>query len=509
MRTCSLHLNRRSTNRMIAAMFALTPLFSTLPAGAAIPTVLLPVPSSPLVTFRIQFRAGAIDDPAGKKGLTRLTASMLSQAGTRKYSYEEITERLYPMAASVTATVDKEVTTFSGTTHIENLDAYLDLFLQILLEPRFDPHDFDRLRTSQINYLTNSLRGANDEELGKQSLGVLMYDGHAYGSPNEGLVSNLEAITLDDVKAHCARMFTRDNVTVGLAGGYPAALVGRVTSALEKLPAGAPSHPNPGTPDPIQNLEVLAIEKDCLATAISIGYPIDVTRADPDFYALLVANSHLGEHRTFNGRLMVRMREVRGLNYGDYSYIEHFVQDGGSTYPITNITRSQQYFSIWIRPVQHVHRHFALRLALWELDRLVRGGMTQADLDETRTFLKNYSKLWAQDQDRRLGYLMDSRFYGTDDYLAGLPAKLDALTVDQVNAAIRRHLQCERLRIAIVTRGADDFLNDLITNKPSPMTYDAEGIPDDVIAEDRVVGAYALNVNRTKSKIVAVEEMFK
>ena len=98
---------------------------------------------------------------------------------------------------------------------------------------------------------------------------------------------------------------------------------------------------------------MLAVEKDCRSTAISIGFPIDVTRASPDFYALMIANSHLGEHRTFNGRLMIRMREVRGLNYGDYSYIEHFVQDGGSTFPLTNFTRSQQYFSIWIRPVQH------------------------------------------------------------------------------------------------------------------------------------------------------------
>ncbi len=479
------------------------------PAAATIPTVLLPVPSSPLVTFRVQFGTGAVDDPAGQRGLTRLTASMLSQGGTRAYSYEEIVQRLYPMASSVTAYVDKEVTTFVGTTHVDNLEAYLELLVQIIVEPRFDPRDFERIRTSQVNYLANSLRGSNDEELGKQSLGVLLYGGHPYGAPNEGLVSNLEAVTLDDVKAQYARCFTRDNVTVGLSGGYPPSLVERVTRALEKLPAGRPARSTLPAPSPIVDVEVLAVEKDCMATAISIGYPIDVTRSDPDFCALLVANSHLGEHRTFNGRLMTRMREVRGLNYGDYSYIEHFVQDGGSTYPLTNLTRSQQYFSIWIRPVQHQHRHFALRLAIWELDRLVREGMTQEDLDETRTFLKNYSRLWAQDQSRRLGYLMDSRFYGTNDYLATLPAKLDALTLEQVNAAIKRHLQFSRLRVAIVTRGADEFLNALITNQASPMTYDAEGIPADVIAEDKAIAVYKLNVNRAASKIVDVEEMFK
>ena len=77
----------------------------------------------------------------------------------------------------------------------------------------------------------------------------------------------------------------------------------------------------------------MIIQKDNRATAVSFGYPIDVTRADKDYYALLVANSYLGEHRTFNGVLMNHLRGDRGLNYGDYSYIENFIQDGGSRSP--------------------------------------------------------------------------------------------------------------------------------------------------------------------------------
>ena len=75
------------------------------------------------------------------------------------------------------------------------------------------------------------------------------------------------------------------------------------------------------------------VEKPADATAISIGFPIDVTRRDDDFYALAVANSYLGEHRTFNGKLMQDLRGKRGLNYGDYSYIEDFIQEGMSTVP--------------------------------------------------------------------------------------------------------------------------------------------------------------------------------
>jgi zinc protease len=480
-----------------------------LTAKAGIPTVLLPIPSSPLVTFRIQFRAGAADDPAGKKGLTRLTASMLSDGGTQKHSYEEMTALFYPMAAGVNAIVDKDVTTFVGTTHIDNLDKYMDLFLQILTEPRFDTNDFTRIKTAQSNYLSKTLRGGNDEELGKEALGVCMYASHPYGTPNAGLVSNLDSVTLDDVKAYYKKMYTRDNVTIGLAGGYSKNLVDRVSKALEKLPAGAPEHPAHPRPHEISGLEILAIEKEGRSTAISMGYPIDVTRKDPDFYALMVANSHLGEHRSMNGVLMNRMREVRGLNYGDYSYIEHFVQEGGSTFPITNIARSEQYFSIWIRPVQPQHGHFALRLALWELNRMVNDGLTQEEFEEARSFVKNYSKLWAQDQSRRLGYLMDSRFYGVDDFLGTLPAKLDALTRDQVNAAIKKHLQSQNLCVAVVTKGAEAFLHDVMNNTPSPMMYDAEGIPQDVLEQDKTISVYPLKVNAAASKAVPVSDMFQ
>ena len=48
---------------------------------------------------------------------------------------------------------------------------------------------------------------------------------------------------------------------------------------------------------------------------------------------------------------MQDLRGKRGLNYGDYSYIEDFIQEGMSTFPVPNNPRRQQYFSIWIRPV--------------------------------------------------------------------------------------------------------------------------------------------------------------
>src|SRR4029078_7498469 len=108
--------------------------------------------------------------------------------------------------------------------------------------------------------------------------------------------------------------------------------------------------------------------------------PFNVTRKDPDFYPLTVARSYLGEHRTFNGVLMIPLRETRGLHYGTSAYVENFTQDGGSTSPLANIARRQQHFEIWLRPVAPQNSLFALRAALYETDQLICGGNPHAGL---------------------------------------------------------------------------------------------------------------------------------
>src|SRR5262249_1127396 len=107
---------------------------------ARVSSVLLPG-TSPLVTFRILFTTGSAFDPPGKEGLAPLTASMLAKGGTRTASYDQIVQALYPMASSIDSQVDKEMTVFSGTTHVENLDRYYALLRDMLLDPGFRPDD--------------------------------------------------------------------------------------------------------------------------------------------------------------------------------------------------------------------------------------------------------------------------------------------------------------------------------------------------------------------------------
>jgi zinc protease len=478
---------------------------ASLPQGPR--SVKLPSPGNPLVAIRLLFQVGAADDPAGKDGLAALTAAMLGSAGTQRRSWAEVLDALYPMAAEIQTYGDKDAFVFEGTVHRDNLAAFADLLAEQILTPRFADEDFTRHRQDAIDFISKTLRGNDDEDLGKQAQAALMFKGHPYGHPTAGTVAGLQAITLADVRRFYATMFTQDRLMVGVAGGYPDGFLESFVARFSALPAtGKPRKKLP--PPPAHGGEVLIVEKDARANAVSMGHPLDITRADDDFYPLYLAGSYLGEHRTFNGLLMVELRQKRGLNYGDYAYVENFIQDGGTTFPLTNITRRQQHFEIWLRPVAPQATAFAIRGALFELDKLVREGIPEAGLQATREFLLHYVDLWAQDPSRRLGFAMDAVSYGKD-IIVELKARLPTMTKAQVDRAIRKHLDPKRLTVAIVSDDAKALRAELLSGKPTPMAYDTKDTPAQVLAQDKCIAVFPLGVTSSRIKIVPAGVLFE
>lgn len=465
--------------------------------------------NSPLISFRVMLRAGSINDLKGKEGINALTALMIAQGGTAGMTYQEVVSTLYPWAASIQVQPDKEVTTFIGNVHRDHLEQFYGILSGLLLEPRFDPDDFTRNKDLMLSYLERNLRGTDDENLGKEALVMSMFPGHPYGTAG-ATVQGLKNTSIEDVRAYYRKTYTTGSVLVGIAGGYPQSLVERIRKDFGRLPDGAVAPVPLPEPAAAKDLEVTYIQKPARATAISIGHPIDVTRKDRDFYALMVANSYFGEHRTFNGVLMNSLRGNRGLNYGTYSYIERFIGgvNSGSRFPEVNTPLRDQYFSIWIRPVQPENAHFALRNAMVELDRLVKTGLTKEQFEQTRKFLVNYSKLWAQTLDRRLGHALDAEFYGSGDYIARIERELQSMTVEEVNAAIRKHISPRNLKASIVVQDAEALRAKIESNAPSPISYQAQPGAA-VLEEDRTIEAFPLNVNREQSRILPVEKLFE
>jgi zinc protease len=480
-------------------------------------TIALSEPGSPFVAFNLWVKAGSQNDPEGKEGLAALTASLVSDGSTLQDSYQQILAKLYPIAGGYDSSVDKEMTAFTGRIHRDNLEAYYNLFKNALLSPAFKEEDFKRIKTQTVNYVKQTRRFSNDEELSKELLYRQIFKGTPYEHPEEGYVASVESITLDDVKAFYTRFYTRDNVVVGVAGGYPENFLARVRSDFDTLPAGqAVPVPKP-TPAAGDGVMVLIVEKKVISTPVSFGFPIRLQRSDPDFYAMMLANSWMGEHRTSVSHLYQVIREKRGMNYGDYSYIEAYPEGYSTQVPPANVSRRSQIFEVWLRPVAmtipgslHDRALFAFRAALREVAALANIGMTSEEFETQRAYIKNYYVNFANTVARRLAYRIDDAFYGVPDpgFLASTPTGLDSLSRDQVNTAIKKHLKHSNLWVVFITQDAEGMKQKLLAATPTNITY-AGKQPQEILDEDKIIAAYPIPVKPENITVLNIDDVFE
>ncbi|MGH7284297.1 MAG: M16 family metallopeptidase, partial [Polyangiaceae bacterium] len=218
----------------------------------------------------------------------------------------------------------------------------------------------------------------------------------------------------------------------------------------------------------------------------------------------------LGLHRQSAGQLYHQLRELRGLNYGDYAYAELFQQEGGvSRYPLPNIVRREQMTSIWIRPVKTKNGIFALRAALSVYSHLLATGISKSEIERFREFLSRYVGLEQQTENRRLGYAMDDVAYGLKKpYLETMRGGWAALDEGSLKAATDRWLTAKDISIAIVAKDGEALAAALEKGEPSPPSYDTPK-PASVTSEDAAFQKYQLGIEAKNVRVVPVADMFK
>ena len=315
-------------------------------------------------------------------------------------------------------------------------------------------------------------------------------------------------MTLDDVKDFYAKNYTQANLVLGLAGGFDTKFSRQITDDFAKLPKGAKPVRKIAAPVLTNGIKIDIVQRETRATAISLGFPIDVTRADKDYAALAVVASYFGQHRSSNSYLYGELREKRGLNYGDYAYIEYFPRGMFQFEPDPNLARQQQIFQIWIRPVEPQNANFALRATLYEFDKLVKNGMTKGTFEATRDFLSKYVNILTQTKDAELGYALDSKFYGIPNYNEYMKSQLAKLTLTDVNNAIKKHLSTDKMRIVMVTKDAANLRDAIVKDKPAFITY-AASKPPEVINKDVKISTYPVKVKPENVTVTPVEKVFQ
>lgn len=489
----------------------------------------LPLKNSEKIVVKMMFRNGSLSDPVGKEGLTSLTASLMMEGGTGNLTSTKIKELTYPWAASWGASIDKEVVIFTFEFHRDHKDLFFPIMTGLVTAPALDENDFNRIKSNRQNFVNQVIRASSDEEFSKMALEDFLFRGTRYQHMTSGTSAGLDSIKLVDIKTHHRKFFSSQNLIIGIAGNYTEEFKRSIINSMNVLPSVGPGPRRVAPPAADQGIDVEIIsKKQAMGSAIFTGFPLPVTRRDDIFAALMVANSWLGEHRKSYSRLYQKIREQRSMNYGDYSYIEWYDNGGSNILPQPGYPRNSNYFSIWIRPVQTAealksqyaeldaievgHAHFALRMALREMQLLIDNGMTKEDFELTRDFLRSYIKLYIQTPAKQLGFLMDSHYYGRKDYVSEMDALLATLTVEEVNNAMRKFWQTGTMKVCIVTDDseAESLKQSLLENRPSPMSYSQElkaTLPETILTEDEEVATYPLKVRSVQ--IVDSDSLFR
>lgn len=126
-------------------------------------------------------------------------------------------------------------------------------------------------------------------------------------------------------KRFYAQQFTQAKLNVGITGALDKQLKEEMFSDLATLPKGQEARLQVPDAPTLLGRHATIVEKNAKSTAVSFGFPIDTIRSNKDWAALWLVRSYFGEHRSANSHLYQRIRQVRGMNYGDYAYIEYFL----------------------------------------------------------------------------------------------------------------------------------------------------------------------------------------
>ena len=199
------------------------------------------------------FLTGAASDPADKPGVAALTASMLAQGGTREMTYKQILDAMFPMATSVSSQVDKEMTVFSATTHVDNLEAFYKIFRAMLLDPGWRERRF-RAAARRRHQLPAGRRCAatTTRNWARRSSTTKSTPDIPTATTTRARSSALQKMTVAGSAAVLPAHYTQDNLILGIAGGYPEAFLERMkkdfAAAAREVGSTAPAWKEPRCP---------------------------------------------------------------------------------------------------------------------------------------------------------------------------------------------------------------------------------------------------------------------
>jgi predicted Zn-dependent peptidase len=390
-------------------------------------------PDVPLVTLMAIARGGQESETPGKAGLSALAAAlMLRGAGSR--NSDEYAIELDKIGATIRADADEQSVSLRMEVLKRESAAGFDLFADAISSPRFDEAEVRKFvgrRVDEARALKDNPGLANEAYFRPFYFGVR----HPYGRPPRGDEISLARVGRADVVAHHAKAFAGSNLTVIAAGDLDLQALERLETRLAGTPAGSRHQWLTEPPAPVRTQpRLLLVDKaDATQTYFTIGLP-GIHRTHPDRTVLSLVNTLFGDR--FTSMLNDELRVNSGLTYGARSDLQLDRLPG--VIAIRTYTKVET-------TVQ------AIDLALEVLNRLRTSGIDAAQLASAKAYVKGgFPTRQLETAAQVAAKLGEIETFGLNrGEVDDLFSRIDAVTVEQANAAIRKHFTAGALQFCV------------------------------------------------------------
>ncbi len=399
----------------------------------------------PLVYISFVLKTGASQDPGGKEGLAELTGEMLTK-GTKTRTKEQIEDEIDSLGASISASASHDSITISGFTLSKNMDKFLDIYADVILNPVFPSEEMEKEKRMMLSDLMD-LRN-NNRQLARRFFRGALFAGHPYGKFPEGKETTIKALTKKDVEDFYKTYFVTKNTLLAASGDIDKdTMEKKLNERFGALAQGdAVEGKFPPFP-PLKGKKVILVNKPKQTEVqVVIGhYGMDIH--SPDYYAFEVADEALGGF-SFGARLMQEIRVKTGWSYFAYSYLIE------KRYP------DSFYFNM----APDIKNAVATVKKVLEMyDDLKKKGVTQTELESTKKKLIASFPFLIDTTRKKMGQKLRNILLGLpENYLDTYKDNVSKVTMKDVQDAIAKYADPDNLLIVLLcdTENPDVHIKD-------------------------------------------------